>query len=305
MTSTALATVVLAPDPGGQLVNVSGAHSDGGLVDVWLSTKTSVHTRRAYSADAARFVAYLGGKPFGAVTVADVQGFASSLTGAASSRGRTVGSVKALLSFGLRVGYLRFDVGRAVKAPKAKDGLAARILSEEEVMRMLAHAPAGRDGVMLRLLYVAGVRVSELFGLSWVDTSERGDAGTITVLGKGEKTRTILLSAKAWRELGALRVATAGGAADVDPAAPVFLSRTGKRLDSSAVLRAVKRMAVAAGVTKRCSPHWLRHSNSSHSLDRNAPIHVVQATLGHASLATTSRYTHAKPNDSSGRYLSA
>jgi len=67
----------------------------------------------------------------------------------------------------------------------------------------------------------------------------------------------------------------------------------------------VKRMAVAAGVTKRCSPHWLRHSNSSHSLDRNAPIHVVQATLGHASLATTSRYTHAKPNDSSGRYLSA
>ncbi len=66
-----------------------------------------------------------------------------------------------------------------MKAPKAKDGLAARILTEEEVQRRLAHAPAGRDGLLLRLLYVAGVRAAaEPCGLTWNDTSPRNEAGT-------------------------------------------------------------------------------------------------------------------------------
>ncbi len=110
----------------------------------------------------------------------------------------------------------------------------------------------------------------------------------MTAFGKGGKTRVILLSDRAWSELVSLR-GTAEGTA------PCFPSRTGKHMDISAVLRAVRRMAVAAGITRPVSPHWLRHSHASHALDRGAPIHLVQATLGHASLATTSRYTHARP----------
>ncbi|MFM6222072.1 MAG: tyrosine-type recombinase/integrase, partial [Dolichospermum sp.] len=51
------------------------------------------------------------------------------------------------------------------------------------------------------------------------------------------------------------------------------------------------------------SPHWLRHGHASHSLDRGAPIHLVSQSLGHASVATTSRYLHAKPSDCSSLYL--
>ncbi len=51
------------------------------------------------------------------------------------------------------------------------------------------------------------------------------------------------------------------------------------------------------------SAHWLRHAHASHSLERGAPIHLVQATLGHASIATTGRYLHARPSDTSARYL--
>ena len=51
------------------------------------------------------------------------------------------------------------------------------------------------------------------------------------------------------------------------------------------------------------SAHWLRHAHVSHALDRGAPVHLVQATVGHASLTTTSRYAHARPGDSSSRYL--
>ena len=56
-------------------------------------------------------------------------------------------------------------------------------------------------------------------------------------------------------------------------------------------------------VTARVSPHWLRHAHASHALDRGAAVHVVQHTLGHASLATTTRYVHVQPGESSGHSL--
>ena len=74
-------------------------------------------------------------------------------------------------------------------------------------------------------------------------------------------------------------------------------------MDASSIHRAVKAAAVLAGLPNAVSAHWLRHAHASHALDRGAPVHVVQATLGHASLATVSRYTHARPSDGSGLYL--
>ena len=85
--------------------------------------------------------------------------------------------------------------------------------------------------------------------------------------------------------------------------APVFRSRKGGPLDASQVHRIVKGAAERAGLPAEVSAHWLRHAHASHSLDRGAPIHLVQQTLGHASVATTGRYLHARPTDSSARYL--
>jgi integrase/recombinase XerD len=113
--------------------------------------------------------------------------------------------------------------------------------------------------------------------------------------GKGGKTRTILLSVATWRELMALR----GGQDD-----PVFPSRKqGGHLDRSQVLRIVQTAAKRAGVAGKVSPHWLRHAHASHALDRGAALHLVQTTLGHQSVDTTSQYLHARPGESSGKYL--
>lgn len=68
-------------------------------------------------------------------------------------------------------------------------------------------------------------------------------------------------------------------------------------------MRIVRAVARRVGIDANVSPHWLRHAHASHSLDRGAPIHLVQATLGHASIATTGKYLHARPQDSSARYL--
>jgi integrase/recombinase XerD len=69
------------------------------------------------------------------------------------------------------------------------------------------------------------------------------------------------------------------------------------------VERIVRAAAKRAGITALVSPHWMRHAHASHSLDRGASIHLVQTTLGHASIAITGMYLHVRPKESSGRYL--
>jgi site-specific recombinase XerD len=130
------------------------------------------------------------------------------------------------------------------------------------------------------------------------DLQPNGEAKQVTVFGKGGKTRVVVLKASIWTDLAWLRGA--------DPDGVAFRSREGDgTLDPSQVHRTVKRAAQRDDLSDRVSAHWLRHAHVSHVLDRGAPIHLVQATVGHASLATTSRYAHARPTDSSSRYLPA
>jgi integrase/recombinase XerD len=257
-----------------------------------------VHTQRAYAAEADRFRDFVG-KPLALVTLMDVQAYAGSLGQGSlkpASQNRALTAVKSLLSFGHEAGYLPFNVGAAVKLRADRDSLAQRILEESEVARLIEAAPEGRDRVLLKLLYVSGVRVSEVCGLKWCDAVPRAEGGQITVFGKGGKTRTVLLKSKVWAQLLSLR-------SDAGPVDPMFRSRKGGHLDPSQVRRIVYGAARKAGLEQKVSPHWMRHAHASHALDRSAPIHLVQATLGHASVSTTGRYLHARPTESSSLYL--
>jgi site-specific recombinase XerD len=272
---------------------------DAQLVELWLSMKTSPHTRRAYAAEVARFLAFAN-KPLSWVTLTDLQAWAEHLAEGnlkPASQNRAVTALKSLLSFAQETGYVPFNVGAAVKLRPNRDSLAQRILEESEVARLIDAAPEGRDRVLLKLLYVSGVRVSEVCGLKWCDALARQEGGQITVFGKGGKTRTVLLKPKIWQQLLSIK----GEAKAVDP---VFRSRKGRgALDVSQVRRIVYAAAKKAGLEQKVSPHWMRHAHASHALDRSAPIHLVQATLGHASVSTTGRYLHARPTESSSFYL--
>ena len=177
--------------------------ADGKLVELWLSMKTSSHTRRAYAADAAHFLAFVH-KPLARVTLTDLQAWAGHLGQGSlkpASQNRAITAVKSLLSFAQETGYLPFNVGAAVKLQPNRDGLAQRILEESEVARLIDAAPQGRNRVLLKLLYVSGLRVSEICGLKWCDALTRPQGGQITVFGKGGKTRTVLLKPKVWQQL--------------------------------------------------------------------------------------------------------
>ncbi len=276
-------------------VILAQAQSDEHLVALWLHGRSAA-TQRAYAADLSAFFAHVQ-RPLHAVTLGDMQAFQDSLkTLATATEARRLSAVKSLLSFGHRTGYLSVNVGAAIRLPKVKGTLAERILGIDDVLHMLALERQARNKALLRLLYLGGLRISEACGLRGRDLAARDDAGQVTVFGKGGKTRAVLLKASVWQDLAALRPA--------DPDAPVFRSREGGgALDPSQVHRIVKSAAKRAELSDAVSAHWLRHAHVSHALDRGAPVHLVQATVGHASLATTSRYAHARPSDSSSRYL--
>jgi len=269
------------------------------LISMWLHG-LSPHTQDQYLRTAQRFLAYVN-KPLHACTLADIQGWQLTLSSLSPSSQRTaLAAIKSLLSFGHKIGVLSENVGSAMRSPKARDCLNERILSIDEVASMISLEGNQRNRLILLLLYSAGLRVSELCCLKWKDVKQRGESGQVTVLGKGQKTRTVLLPSSVWDELCSLQ-------GDAGTNEPVFCSREGddlgQHLDRTQVYRIVAFSAKRAGIQGKVSPHWLRHAHASHSLERGAPIHLVQATLGHASVATTSRYLHARPSDSSALYL--
>lgn len=289
----------LTVTPGGAL-SAERRHHDLELVKLWLYGR-SVHTARAYAADAARFFRFVN-KPLADVTLKDLHGFSDHLKATSlrpGSRHRVIATIKSLFSYACRpgIGYLKLNIAMGLKMPAGKDTLNERILDESEVRRLVAAETNPRNKIILQLLYNAGIRVSELTGLTWPDvTSRRGGAGQITVLGKGNKTRAVLLPPFMWQALNSLR----RGPRD---AGPVFLSARGGKLDTSQVLRIVKAAAKKAQIDKAVSPHWLRHCHCSHALDGGSPIHLVQASVGHSSVATTSKYLHARPTESSSSFV--
>ncbi len=288
------------PTPAAKPFRQTEVETDDRLIDLWLSQKAPA-TQRTYRVDVRQALDFIG-RSLRSIKLEHLVAWANELDEreyARSSQATKLSALRSLFSFAHKVGYLRFNVGLALRVPKAKETLGEKILSEAEVQRILAFSK-GRNQVLLATLYGLGLRVSEVVGLCWRDLQTHGDAGVAVVFGKGSKTRTLPVPTPLWDRLVSLR------GKDASAGDPVFVSQKGGSLSTSQVFRIVRKAARRAGIDTKerpVSPHWLRHAHASHALDRGAPIHLVQQTLGHSSLRTTSRYAHARPDESSGDYL--
>jgi integrase/recombinase XerD len=172
--------------------------SDSQILKLWLESQVSPHTRGCYRRDAARLVAHVG-KPLIRITLGDLQSFAQSLINsglAPISRARILAATKSLFDFCNRMRYVPANPASELALPCYENRLAERILSEEDVAQMLADEAEPRDRVLLRLLYVAGLRVSEACRVLWRNLRPHADAGQITVFGKNGRTRAIALPAR-------------------------------------------------------------------------------------------------------------
>jgi len=285
------------------LARITRADSDDQLLRSWLRARAnrSPETYRAYERDANAFLAFAG-RPLRAITIEDLQDFAESLgkTYAPDSQRVMIARIKSLLSYGHKSGYLQFNVGLAYGLRRPEDTLAQRILDEEFVLKMITLEPNERNKLLIRLSYASAGRVSEIVRLEWRHLHDNGDGGgVVSLYGKGGKTRAVKIPAKLWRDLSKVR-----GAND----APVFPSRKKNtvrdgHLTTVQAWRIVRAAARRVDPDSKAGPHFLRHSHASHALDRDAPITVIQDTLGHSDATTTRRYAKHRKTVSSSDYL--
>lgn len=287
---------------------LSDASSDVELISEWLVGK-SPHTQRAYQKDIDCFLAFLSDrrKSIPTVSTTDIKAYFVALSTAPKLDSRTglptgeplspntvtrrMNGVRSLFRYAVTVGILSDNPCLALDRFKVDDRRSERKLSESETLTMIALEPNTRNRVLLRTLYDLGCRVSELCGLKWGDIRVLDDGSAIVALfGKRSKRRSVRLPKEGWENLKAL----SDDRGDLDVIFPLSPSQVGK---------IVKAAGVRAGLGNGISPHWLRHCNATHALQRGADLAIVRDSLGHANIATTSHYVTGNPEKSSAYYL--
>jgi integrase/recombinase XerD len=238
-----------------------------------------------------------------------------------ASIARALSSIRGFHRFCVEEGLRADDPTLDLPSVSVTD-LLPKALSEEETERLLGTVVGTgpsvlRDRALLEVLYGTGARVSEvvaldlgdvagaLDGVSGVragpDRDGDGEPAFVRVQGKGGKERVVPLGRLARAALA--EWLSGAGRPLLEPhhwrrrsdADAVFLNARGSRLTRVGAYRVVKKYAVRAGLAERVSPHVLRHSCATHMLGRGADVRVVQELLGHASIATTQRYTKVSP----------
>lgn len=292
---------------------VLAAQEDRQLLQTWLYGKAR-KTQVAYLREIARFYAFLN-KPLAQMEAPDIQAYMLSPAIRAlkdSSQARALAAIKSLCSFGARSRMLPYNTASAVPLPKVEDTLAERIMSEEDVERIIEMEPNPRNKRLLEFLYFTGIRAEEVCNLKWKHLQQRSLEGQIQVYGKGKKTRHLLIDADTW-----LMVIQSKG--NATPEDYVFPSRQQSkrineqgqevwdyRMDESRVHQIVRAAADRAGIAVgSVSPHWLRHAHATYSLEHGAPISLVMKDMGHRRMETTARYLHVRPTEGTAKTLRA
>src|SRR5438128_4421853 len=201
--------------------------------------------------------------------------------------------------FGLLVrdGRLKSNPAELITSPRLPKKLPS-YLGEDEAAAVV-EMPQGssmkdlRDRAILELLYASGLRVRELVGLN--DESLDLPQQLVRVLGKGRKQRIVPFgefASRALTEYLAERDRAGLSAPEDDGHVPVFVSLRGRRLNARDIQRLVEKTRLSLPSRRRLTAHTLRHSFATHLLERGADLRAIQELLGHASLATTQKYTH-------------
>jgi integrase/recombinase XerD len=211
-----------------------------------------------------------------------------------SSVARRLSALRGLYRHLVREGALGANPTDHVDRPRTVRPLP-RTLSPEAAAALVEAPditrPLGvRDRALLELLYATGMRASECLALRLDDLNL--SAGYLVCTGKGRQQRLVPVGAqaldwvRAWLRDARPRFTRARDSGHL------FVNARGQRLSRQALWAIVRRTGRAAGITRRISPHVLRHSFASHLLEGGADLRAVQAMLGHADIATTQIYTH-------------
>jgi len=256
------------------------------------------NTIQSYSRDLNGFLQYLEERALSPLTLSQDQitEYVILIGRGLSARSvaRNISTIKTFFRFLAAEGIIENNPARLLETPRLARRLP-KILNQREVERLISQPDSSktrgqRDRAMLEILYATGLRVSELVGLKVLSVNL--EAGYVRTLGKGSKERAVPIGEKAGE---AVKQYIANGRLQLAKhtnSPYLFLNSRGHPLTRQGFWKIIKKYGREAAISKKITPHGIRHSFASHLLEAGADLRSVQVMLGHADIATTQIYTH-------------
>lgn len=263
----------------------------------------SKHTAKAYYSDILGYLLWLSETNCTEVNFSKVREylhFIQKFDYKKTTIARKIASVRTFYKYLYREKLVESNPALNLNAPKRPKPLP-KFLTSVEIMRIINNTPmdtpAGyRNRAILELLWVTGMRVSELSGLNFGDLNL--EQNEITVFGKGSKERIVLISEHCkvflQRYIKKARPLIAKGhmLEPITDTTPVFINNTGYRLQDKTIRNVINEVANKIYLPKHVTPHMFRHSFATRLIEHGADLRIVQELLGHASISNTQIYTH-------------
>ena len=263
----------------------------------------SAHTAKAYYSDILAFLIWLGEDECEAITFSKIREylhFMQVYNYKKTTVARKIASLRTFYKYLHREQKIDNNPAENLISPKRPRELP-KFLTTDEVEQILNNVnidtPAGyRNRAILELLWASGMRISELSGLNFGNLNLENNE--ITVFGKGAKERIILITDRAKRYLQGYidyarpLVAKGYTLSAITDDSPVFINKTGYRLQTKMVRNVINNIVEKIELPKKVTPHMFRHSFATHLIENGADLRVVQELLGHASISNTQIYTH-------------
>ena len=255
----------------------------------------SSHTVRAYMNDLTEFEDFLdkNSLEIEKITSKNINLYSLNLytKNSKSTVSRKLTTLRSFYNFMVRKGQVKQNPAKLIPLPKKEKELPV-FLSVDEVFTLINSIDQDgilplRDLAMIELLYSSGLRVSELSKIRVLDIDHRENF--VKVSGKGNKERVVPFGSNAHDVI----LKYLARRPELKPKDDfLFLNNRGSGLTTRSIERIVKKYGLLSGISKKISPHALRHTFATHLLGGGADLRSIQELLGHSSLSTTQRYTH-------------
>lgn len=249
-----------------------------------------------YKASARLWTEIVGDRPLNRLTMADIAKYTQGLKTYARHRGvNTIAYYIKELRVVLRYWRLRGEVtidSEIIPIPKREPNTPS-FLDKESVDLMIKSSKRIRTKFVVSFLYSSGLRVSEFRQLNMDSIKNR----QFTIIGKGRKERIGFIDARTEQYM--IKYLSTRK----DRSEALLTTSEGQRASVSTIQLIVKNAAKRAGITKKVSPHTLRHSFATNFISNNGNIRYLALLMGHNSIQTTARYTHIVDNDLKREYL--